>query len=80
VLGPLPRMYRYIVSVIALAVFMAGGVWAAYAVPYPILLSAGAGVGLALGGLATFFLLHQPQQSRVSGVHARRHTWHDDLR
>lgn len=79
-LGPLPRMYRFIVSVIALAVCMAGGVWAAYVVPYPILLSAGAGVGLALGGLATFFLLHQPARSRVGGVHAHRPTWHDDRR
>ena len=79
-LGPLPRMYRYIVSMIALGVFMAGGVWAAYAVSYPVLLSAGAGIGLALGGLATFFLLHQPQQPCHSGVHDRRPSWRDDLR
>ena len=58
-LGPLPRLYRVIVSVVAIAVFAAGGAWAAYALPYPFLLSVGAGVGLALGGLCTFFLLHE---------------------
>ena len=58
-LGPLPRMYRLIVSVVAIAVFAAGGAWAAYALPYPFLVSVGAGAGLALGGLCTFLLLHE---------------------
>ena len=52
-------MYRIIVSAIALVVFVAAGAWAAYMLPYPFLLSVGAGVGLAIGGLAVFFLLHE---------------------
>jgi hypothetical protein len=58
VLGPLPRLYRIIVSVVAIVVFAAGGVWAAYTLPYPFVLSVGAGIGLAVGGLCTFVLLH----------------------
>jgi len=76
-LGPLPRLYRVIVSAVALVVFVAGGAWAAYMLPYPILLSAGAGVGLAVGGLCTFFLLHEFGHSAV--VHRssiRRHRPH----
>lgn len=77
VLGPLPRLYRIIVSFIALAVFVAAGAWAAYALPYPLVLSVGAGSGLAIGGLCVFLLLHQfhsahsPQASR-----ARRTPFH----
>ncbi|HET6699390.1 MAG TPA: hypothetical protein VFG88_09900 [Nocardioidaceae bacterium] len=74
-LGPLPRIYRYIVSAIAVAVFMAGGAWAAYVLPSPILLRAGAGVGLAVGGLAAFALLHQFRAAplaRPAHVPARR--------
>ena len=74
-LGPLPRMYRIIVSIVALVVFVAGGAWAAYVLPYPFLLSVGAGVGLAIGGLCTFFLLHEfhdPRQpSRIRHTHPR---------
>ena len=74
-LGPLPRLYRIIVSVIALAVFVAGGAWAAHMLPYPFLLSVGAGIGLAIGGLCVFFLLHEfhathsAQTSRVRRTH-----------
>ena len=70
-LGPLPRLYRVIVSVIALAVFVAGGVWAAIMMPFAILVSVGASSGLAIGGLCAFFLLHEfhhaptPQTSRA---------------
>ncbi|HET6627070.1 MAG TPA: hypothetical protein VFG63_11845 [Nocardioidaceae bacterium] len=57
-------MYRIIVSAVAIVVFAAGGAWAAYMLPYPLLLSAGAGVGLAVGGLCTFFLLHEFHHAR----------------
>ena len=73
-LGPLPRLYRIIVSIIALTVFVAAGAWAAYALPYPFLISAGAGVGLAVGGLATFFLLHQFQSRDAAQTSRARRT------
>jgi hypothetical protein len=74
VLGPLPRIYRYIVSAVAIAVIMTGGVWAAYVLPSPILLQAGAGVGLAVGGLAAFALLHQVRGPVVRPAQAHAHT------
>lgn len=58
VLGPLPKMYRVVVTVAALLVFVGGGAWAAYALPYPFLVSAGASVGLAVGALTSYLLLH----------------------
>jgi hypothetical protein len=76
-LGPLPRLYRIIVSVIALAVFVAGGAWAAFALPYPLLTGVGASVGLAVGALCAFFLLHQSHRVHAArSGHLRRTVWH----
>lgn len=58
-LGPLPRMYRIVVAVTAVTICAAGGVWAAFMLPYPILSSIGASIGLAVGALCAFVLLHQ---------------------
>jgi hypothetical protein len=74
VLGPLPRLYRLLVTVVAIAVFAATGAWAAYVLPYPFLLSAGAGVGLAIGGLCTFVLLHQFHSARSPQTSPLRRT------
>lgn len=74
-LGPLPKLYRVLVTLTALLVFVGGGAWAAYTLPYPILVSAGAGVGLAVGAIATYLLLHgsgptvQPQRARRTRLH-----------
>ena len=59
-LGPLPRMYRVVVVVTAVTICAAGGAWAAFMLPYPILISIGASLGLALGALCAFLLVHQP--------------------
>jgi hypothetical protein len=66
VLGPLPKLYRIVVSVVALLLFVAGGAWAAFMLPYPILVSVGASVGLAVGALIVYLLLHE-------STHAPRH-------
>ena len=58
VLGPLPLFYKFLVCVAAIALFVGGGAWTALMLPAPILVSAGASVGLAIGGLCAFFLLH----------------------
>lgn len=58
-LGPLPKLYRVVVSVVALLLFVAGGAWTALMLPYPILVSAGASVGLAVGALMAYLLLHE---------------------
>lgn len=65
-LGPLPKLYRLIVLLAALVVFVAAGAWAAFMLPYPILLSAGAGVGLAVGALCAYLLLHDTRHGPAS--------------
>ena len=48
-LGPLPKLYRVAVSVVALLVFVGAGAYAAFLLPYPILISVGASVGSRSG-------------------------------
>lgn len=68
-LGPLPPLYRVLVTTTVLLLFAAGGAWAAFTLPYPILIGAGAGVGLLVGVGASAALLHEsrsvPETSRV---------------
>ena len=59
-LGPLPKLYRLYVSLSALAVFVAAGAWAAFMLPSRVLVSAGASVGLAIGVVFTYLLIHEP--------------------
>jgi len=70
----LPRLYRILVSVIALAVFVAAGTWAAYVLPYPTLISVGASIGLAVGALSAYFLLHEPRPHRSAQASRARRT------
>lgn len=58
-LGPLPPFYRVVVTLAALIVFVLGGVWATFVVPYPLLVTAGASVGLAVGAGCAYLLVHQ---------------------
>lgn len=68
-LGPLPPLYRVLVATTVLLLFAAGGAWAAFTLPYPVLIGAGAGVGLLVGVGASVALLHEsrsvPETSRV---------------
>ena len=74
-LGPLPKLYRILVALTALLVCAVGGAWAAFMIPYPILLSAGASVGLAVGAGITYLLVHgtgshpEPQRIRRRDLH-----------
>jgi hypothetical protein len=72
VLGPLPKLYRIVVSVVALLLFVSGGAWAAFMLPYPILVSAGASVGLAVGALIAYLLLHESHAPRHVPMHRHR--------
>jgi len=74
VLGPLPQIYRIIVSVIALTVFVAGGVWAAFRLPFPILVSVGASSGLAIGAICVFLLLHEFHHAPMQQTSGARRT------
>jgi hypothetical protein len=68
VLGPLPKLYRVVVTLAALVVFVAVGVWATFRLPYPQVVSVGASVGLGLGVVFAYLLVHRTPQPR----HARR--------
>jgi hypothetical protein len=75
VLGPLPKLYRVVVSLAALLVFVVGGAWAAFMLPYPILVTAGASVGLGLGAVCAYVLVHQSRAS-AQPHHVRRRRLH----
>lgn len=62
-LGPLPKLHRLLVSTAAVLVFAIGGAWAAFKVPYPVLVSVGASIGLAVGAVCAYLLVHQPVAS-----------------
>lgn len=70
-LGPLPRLYRVVVSLAALTIFAVGGAWSAVVLPYQILASVGASIGLALGAVCAFLLLHDAHGAQ--GQQIRRH-------
>ena len=74
-LGPLPKLHRVAVAVVALLLCGGAGAWAAFMLPYPILLSAGAGVGLAVGTLFTYLLVRDSSDS-MTPQRVRRHRTH----
>ncbi len=61
-LGPLPPLYRVVVALCALGVFVAAGAWITFTVSGPLLASAGAGAGAGfgagIGGVVALLLLH----------------------
>lgn len=57
-LGPLPTLYRVIVSVCALLAFVGVGAWLAFTLPVPLLAGAGAGIGAGIGVVAVLLLVH----------------------
>lgn len=67
-LGPLPKLHRVVVSISALVVFVAVGVWAAFRLPYPEVVAVGASVGLGVGVVIAYLLVRATPQPR----HVRR--------
>ena len=59
-LGPLPTLYRVVVSVCALLAFVGLGVWTTWLAPDSALASLGTGLGAGLGIVAVVLLLHDP--------------------
>lgn len=74
-LGPLPKVYRVVVSVCALVAFVGLGAWIGYFLPVAAVAGTGAGVGAAVGMLAVMLLLHDfdARHPRAHRVHARNH-------
>ncbi|MGH3444693.1 MAG: hypothetical protein ACRDPB_04905 [Nocardioidaceae bacterium] len=57
-IGPLPTLYRAVVALCVLSACAGVGAWLSYSMPGPILAGTGAGIGSAVGVIATFLLLH----------------------
>jgi hypothetical protein len=75
VLGPLPPIYRLIVSACALGACVGLGAWLTWTLPGPLLAPAGAGIGAGIGMVATLLLLHDfhRRNQRAKHVHVRTH-------
>lgn len=67
-LGPLPTLYRVIVSAFAFLAFVGLGVWLAWLMPESALASAGTSLGAGLGIVVVLLLLHD---ARDRGDHGR---------
>jgi hypothetical protein len=74
-LGPLPKIYRVIVSVCALAACVGLGAWIGTFLTVPVLAGTGAAVGAAIGLVAVALLLHDfpAPRPRPNRVHVRTH-------
>jgi membrane protein YdbS with pleckstrin-like domain len=73
VLGPLPKLHRWIVCAVALVTCVGVGAWLAFTLAVPVLAGSGAVVGLALGLVVVLLLLHDggahPRGTRTRRIH-----------
>ena len=72
-LGPLPPLYRLVVSVLALLAFVGVGAWLAFTLPVAVLAPTGAMIGAMLGALVVLGMLHEDTPPERSSSRARRH-------
>lgn len=70
-LGPLPTLYRVIVSVCALLACVGLGAWLAFALPVPLLAGAGAGIGAGIGVVTVLLLTHDFAHHHAAPHHVR---------
>lgn len=77
-LGPLPAIYRVIVSAIALLAFVGCGAWLTSLLPGPFLALAGAGIGAGIGAVVVLLLLHdfEHPHGQAHRVRIRSHRQH----
>ncbi len=64
-LGPLPKLYRVLVSISAVALFVALGTWLAFTLPIEVVALTGAGIGAGLGLIIALLLLHDSHTNQV---------------
>ena len=72
-LGPLPPLYRLVVSVLALLAFVGVGAWLAFTLPVAVLAPTGAMIGAMLGALVVLGMLHEDTPPARARARARRH-------
>ena len=80
-LGPLPAIYRVVVSVCALLAFIGLGVWVSYLLPESFVAPMGAGVGAGIGAVVVLLLLtdfehRRPGHRAPNRVRIRSHRHH----
>lgn len=63
-LGPLPRLHQVAVVATALAVFVGLGVWAGVLESVPVLVTGGATLGVLVGAVTAWLLVHEPHGAR----------------
>ncbi len=71
--APLPFLYRIVVSVLAVLTCLGLGAWLTFVAELPVLTSVGAGVGAALGLVASYVLVHDFHHRQTQRVVVRRH-------
>jgi sterol desaturase/sphingolipid hydroxylase (fatty acid hydroxylase superfamily) len=71
-LGPLPTIYRVVVSVCALLAFIGLGVWVSLMLPESFVAPMGAGVGAGIGVVVVLLLLADLEHRRPSHRAAHR--------
>lgn len=72
-LGPLPLLYRLVVSAAALGACAGLGAWVAEILSGPLLASTGAGVGAGFGVVAGLLLTHEPTPTTQPARHRPAH-------
>lgn len=70
-LGPLPPLYRVVVSVVVIGLFVALGAWSAFMLPIEVVAGLGVAAGAAVGGLAIYVLMHDFQSQPARSRHRR---------
>lgn len=67
VLGPLPPLHRFLVSLLALVACIGLGAWLAVTLPVPLIAPAGAAIGAGLGLVLVTLVLHDhgPRAART---------------
>ena len=70
-LGPLPTLYRVIVSACAFLACVGVGAWLANMLPGPLLAGAGAGIGAGIGAVAALLLTHRFPHQGAEPHHVR---------
>lgn len=71
-LGPLPPLHRWVVCVLALLACIGLGAWLAFTLPVPLIATAGAGIGAALGCLLVVLVLHDGDAHPRTTARTRR--------
>ena len=73
-LGPLPPLHRRVIIAVALAVFVGLGLWAGAVPSIPVLVNSGATIGVGVGMIAAWLLVHEPhRQTARLARHTRTH-------